>query len=161
MAVETKLTLRTATSNDLLFINGIIEAAVMSWSLPERVKRLSMPSYRYDAGALNEVELRVACDVDDDIVGVVGCCKPDEQQSMPESNTLLLHGIFVDAPCHRQGIGKRLIEEVCLQAENDSFDGLLVHAQPDSVIFFEKMGFQLLPVVDEEQDYKLRYWRKI
>jgi hypothetical protein len=40
------LTLRQAGALDLAGINALIGQAVMTWSLPGRVKRLALPSYR-------------------------------------------------------------------------------------------------------------------
>lgn len=159
MAVKTKVKLRAATADDLLFINGIIEAAVMSWNLPERVKRLSMPAYRYDADALKKVDMQVASDSDGDIVGVVAWCAPDEEAALEDRQALLLHGVFVDTTSHRQGVGRKMVEAALSQASERSLDGLLVRAQPDALAFFQALDFQQLPVVDEELDYKHRYWR--
>ncbi len=158
MAVKTKVKLRTASSGDLLFINGIIEAAVMSWKLPERVKRLSMPGYRYDAASLETVDMQVASDSDGDIVGVVASCKPTEDMALNDRKALVLHGVFVDTTNHRQGVGRTLVQSVVDQARAESLDGVLVNAQPDALAFFQALEFQQLPVVDEELDYKHRYW---
>ncbi len=40
-----KVPIRPANQADLETINGVIESAVMTWRLPDRVKRLSLPSY--------------------------------------------------------------------------------------------------------------------
>lgn len=158
MAVKTQVDLRSATSADLMFINGIVEAAVMTWSLPERVKRLSMPSYRYDQATFEAVEMQLAVDGDGDIVGLAACCEPAESQALSDRKALLLHGIFVDATNHREGIGRELVQAVRERAKAGGYDGVLVNAQPDALAFFAALGFEQLPVVDEELDYKLRYW---
>ena len=54
------INIRPANEDDLDAINGVIEAAVMSWQLPERVKRLALPSYRYNAMDLKYFSLAVA-----------------------------------------------------------------------------------------------------
>ena len=161
MAVKTKVKLRAATSEDLLFINGIIEAAVMSWTLPERVKRLSMPAYRYDKAALEAVDMQVASDSDGDIVGVVAYCEPKEEMALQDRKALLLHGIFVDTTSHRQGVGAAMVKAIKSKAAKQEADGILVHAQPDALEFFKALKFEQLPVVDEELDYKHRYWLAI
>jgi hypothetical protein len=51
--------IRRAGSQDLDAMNAVVEAGVRSWNLPERVKRLVMPSYRYTAADLDHVDLRV------------------------------------------------------------------------------------------------------
>jgi hypothetical protein len=50
--------LRRASANDLDAVNRVIETAVMGWVLPERVKRLSLPGYRY---AAHDLENLAAC----------------------------------------------------------------------------------------------------
>ncbi|MGB0866667.1 MAG: GNAT family N-acetyltransferase [Granulosicoccaceae bacterium] len=161
MAVKTKVVLRPATAEDLLFINGIVEAAVMSWALPERVKRLSMPSYRYEKSVFESVDMQLAIDPDGDIVGLVASCAPMEEQVLPDRKALLLHGIFVDATNHREGIGTELVKSVQALAAQNEYEGVLVNAQPDALAFFQALGFEQLPVVDEENDYKHRYWQAI
>lgn len=38
------MTLRPATADDLEAVNRVIENAVMTWDLPDRVKRLASPA---------------------------------------------------------------------------------------------------------------------
>ena len=52
--------LRPACGSDLDAVNGVIEAAVMGWHLPERVKRLSLPSYRYTRTDIDHMQVVVA-----------------------------------------------------------------------------------------------------
>jgi hypothetical protein len=47
MSAQTEISIRTARESDLGALNEVIEACVMGWNLPERVKRLSLGSYRY------------------------------------------------------------------------------------------------------------------
>ena len=54
------INLRPALKTDLDAINRVIEAAVMTWKLPERVKRLSLPSYRYTLADFAHLEMVVA-----------------------------------------------------------------------------------------------------
>lgn len=158
MAVKTKVKLRSATTDDLLFVNGIIEAAVMSWALPERVKRLSMPSYRYDTKALEGVNMQLASDADDDIVGLIAWQTPTGNDVLEDRKALLLHGVFVDTPNHRHGVGRKLVACCLAAAREQALDGVLVKAQPDALDFFKALKFEQLPVIDEELDYKHRYW---
>jgi len=133
----------------------------MSWNLPERVKRLSMPSYRYSEEALADVAMSLASDSDGDIVGLFASCLPDEEKALEDRKALLLHGVFVDPVCHRQGVGSTLVKAAIAEAKKQDLDGVLVHAQPDSVPFFQALKFEVLPVVDAEVDYKHRYWLAI
>lgn len=42
-------TLRQGTPADLDAVNQLISRAIATWTLSDRVKRLSLPSYQYDA----------------------------------------------------------------------------------------------------------------
>ena len=60
--ISSQLELRLATSVDLGGVNAVVERAVMTWKLPERVKRLAMPSYRYAGCDLKYLHIVVAED---------------------------------------------------------------------------------------------------
>ena len=64
------VTLREASKADLVAINQVIDAAIMTWKLPERVKRLSLPSYHYKEHDLQHIKLIVAEDDKQNIIGV-------------------------------------------------------------------------------------------
>jgi hypothetical protein len=66
---SSQLELRTAMGVDLDPVNAVIERAVMTWKLPERVKGLAMSSYRYTGYDLKCLHLVVAVD---SAFGVVG-----------------------------------------------------------------------------------------
>ena len=67
---SSQLELRMAMGVDLDPVNAVIERAVMTWKLPERVKRLAMPSYRYTGYDLKCLHIVVAVDSAIGIVGV-------------------------------------------------------------------------------------------
>jgi hypothetical protein len=50
---------RPATPADLDAVNRVVAQAMLGWSLPERVKRLALPSYLYQPHDLAALELRV------------------------------------------------------------------------------------------------------
>ena len=62
--------LRPATPTDLDAINAVIERAVMTWNLPHRVKRLTLPSYRYNAHDLDHLHMVLAGDAGHAVLGV-------------------------------------------------------------------------------------------
>ena len=64
------LKLRRATEAELDAVNALIGRAVMTWALPERVKRLSLPSYCYQAHDLEHLELVLAEAGEAGIVGI-------------------------------------------------------------------------------------------
>ncbi|MFN2338454.1 MAG: GNAT family N-acetyltransferase, partial [Gammaproteobacteria bacterium] len=95
MSETLPIQLRQVTTRDLPAINQVIDAAVMGWNLPERVKRLALPSYHYDALDLDHLEIQVVEDGAGDITGVVAC-EPASPADIPAGMTgLLLHGLYV------------------------------------------------------------------
>jgi GNAT superfamily N-acetyltransferase len=150
--------IRQAEAADLPAINGVVERAVMTWRLPERVKRLALPSYRYHAHDLAHQRILVAELPDAGLVGVAALEEADSRD-LPETHTgLLLHGLYVDPPCQGMGIGTRLLQAACDACRESGRDGLLVKAQPDAVAFFQARGMRHLPVRDPDRDYPHRYW---
>jgi GNAT superfamily N-acetyltransferase len=150
--------IRTANVSDLPALNRIIEGCVMDWNLPERVKRLSLDSYRYREHDLDHLELFLAQD-DDGIPLGVAAWEPAEACDLPAgASGLLLHGLYVDRQQQRQGTGGALVRYLLAQLRARGIDGLLVKAQVDAVGFFQKAGFAHRTVVDERRDYPHRYW---
>ncbi|MGB5441149.1 MAG: hypothetical protein WBN57_00770, partial [Gammaproteobacteria bacterium] len=64
------LNLRPAGLADLQQVNALIESAIYTWDLPERVKRLTMPLYLYHQHDLDFLELMVAEAETGSIVGI-------------------------------------------------------------------------------------------
>lgn len=146
-----------ARSEDLPAINRVIETAVMGWSLPERVKRLSLASYRYTPTDLAYLSIHIASN-SDRVLGVAAWETADPADLAEGQSGLLLHGIYVDAAQQRQGVGRQLWRVAVNAAQQQGLDGLLVKAIRDAEGFFRAMGMQSLPVNDENRDYAHRYW---
>lgn len=148
--------IRHAAESDLDAINRVIEAAVMTWKLPERVKRLSVASHFYHPLDLQHMHIQVAEDqgrimavvaVDDEPVEVAG-----------KGRALLLHGLYVAPEYQGQGTGSVLFEVAMSRVNERAMDGLLVRAQKDALGFFRKQNMQTLPVSDQRKDYQNRFW---
>ena len=116
-------TIRPAVEADLDSINRVIKAAVMTWELPERVKRLSLPSYYYTALDLEHLDIIVAEDDQQHIIGVAAWEPADARDTPAGSSALLLHGLYVDPPRQRQGIGRRLFEAAETAAGRHQYHG--------------------------------------
>jgi len=150
--------IRMATVADLEAINGVVERALMSWDLPERVKRLSLPVYRYDRHDFDAMGFMVAVDAGGHVVGVAAWDPHRFAGPVGSENGLLLHGLYVEPRWHGQAVGSRLFAAVRDKARELGRDGLLVRAQSGARGFFARMGMQALPAADEEHDYANRYW---
>jgi N-acetylglutamate synthase-like GNAT family acetyltransferase len=152
---------RKLNSIDLVRINGIIKAAIDTWQLPERVKRISLPLYCYEEEDLMHMQFLIAETVDAGIVGLATLEEIDTTELASAQHTLLLHGLYVDPFYHRRGIATRLVESAELSARESGISGLLVKAQVDAVSFFNQAGFTKLPVEDYSRDYVYRYWKAV
>lgn len=153
--------IRAATGADLPAINQVIEAAVMGWDLPERVKRLALPSYRYNALDLKHLIMVVA---QTDAAGIVGVAawEPAETRDCPAGKSgMLLHGLYVDPAAQGCGYGSALLADAEAAARLARVDGLLVRAQADAVPFFTHRGMRPLASGDARRDYAHRYWKDL
>jgi len=67
----------------------------MTWNLPQRVKRLSLPSYRYTGIDFDHFEMVVAEDDRQTTIGIAAW-EPADAKDAPAGHTaLLLHGIYL------------------------------------------------------------------
>lgn len=150
--------LRQAVAADLDAVNTIIERAVMTWKLPERVKRLAMPSYRYGRQDLTHLRLEVAEDKAQGIIGLAAWEQADSRDVPPGRRALLLHGLYVEPARQRGGVGTALFDAAVAAARAQKYDGLLVKAQADADGFFAACGLARLSVENPGRDYARRFW---
>ncbi len=157
--ITTALHIRTATADDLDAINDVISAALMTWDLPERVKRLSLPSYIYDIQDLQHYQIAVAC-IDNRIIGVISM---DSHYKYEFENTqhevMLIHGLYIHPAQQHIGIGTRLFQHTEYIAQQQSTKRLLLRAHKHAIGFFTAMGMTKIPVSDHSRDYEQRYWK--
>jgi N-acetylglutamate synthase-like GNAT family acetyltransferase len=152
---------RPAKLADLGDINRVIEAAVMSWDLPERVKRLSLFSYRYTQVDFDHLEMVVAQSDTQGIIGVAAWEKADSKDAPPGKHALLLHGIYVIPSMHGQGMGQRLFLVAENAVQKHQLQGLLVKAQAGANGFFVAQGMQRLPDEGGTARYANRFWKSM
>ena len=153
--------LRLAQPRDLDAINAMIARAIECWDLAERVKRVSLPVYAYDRADLDFLQLFVAIDGRNRIIGVAALEPADRGDCAGGHQGLLLHGIYVEPGRHRDGVGTRLLEAVFRAARGAGYDGVLARAQPGATAFFEANGFEPLRIDDPLRDYSHRYWYRL
>lgn len=155
---NTEFIFRPASHTDLDAINSVIEAAVMGWRLPVRVKRLSLSVYRYSRTDIEHMQVVVAEQPGAGIVGV-SACETADRQDVPEGRSaLLLHGIYILPEAQNKGIGSELVRRALQLASDSNKDGLLVRAQPDATGFFQSCGMKRLPNDPATARYEHRYW---
>ena len=156
---ENQIILRTATSADLEAVNAIVESCVMGWQLPEKVKRLSLSSYRYHLHDLDYLEMLLATLPNKEIVGVAAWEPADFPGLSEHQPNMLLHGLYVAPRNQHQGVGKHLLRAALEATRSQHMAGLLVRAQTDAVEFFRSQGFQYLPVKNPDKDYPNMWWK--
>ena len=152
--------LRYATENDLPAINLVIDAAIMAWNLPDRVKRLSLPSYHYNEVDLQHFEI-VIIEQHTQILGLVAWEQADIKDTPAQQTGLLLHGIYVQPDFQHHGIGSILLQAAETAVRQQGLNGLLLKAQTDAIPFFSKKGFQPVEIKNKSRDYANRLWKTL
>jgi len=155
------LTLRQARLSDLQTVNQLIDSAIATWDLADRVKRLAAPLCHYDAHDFDCLELMVAEAESTRLVGVAAWEQADPGDAPGGQHALLLHGIYVAPDLHRNGVGTRLLNAAEEAALSRGFDGLLVKVQPGAEKFFYACGLEPVAVENDSRDYPHRYWKPL
>lgn len=150
----------TANQSDLDNINLVIKAAIMTWDLPERVKRLSLTSYFYNDLDLKHLDIIVAKD-NERIVAVASWEIADIKDTPQNKSGLLLHGLYVQPEIQGQGIGKKLLQKAEKAAQAKRLSGLLVKAQENAIGFFIQQGMHEVQIRDTSRDYAHRLWKEL
>lgn len=130
------MNVQKASEKDLEEFNRVITDAVMQWDLPDRVKRLSLSSFHYDVHDLQHMDIYVAKDDEQTIIGVIAC----EMTDLPSE--ILLHGIFVRPNDQRKGVGKLLLETVEQNLPSSMIRTIVVKPQKGAQSFFRALGFE-------------------
>ena len=136
--------LRIAGQADLAAINRIVAQAMAGWDISDRVRRLSLPLYRYAEEDIEFLDLLV---FEREAIEGVAAFEPLEGASA------LLHGLYVLPEQHRSGVGSRLLRAVESLALRRGFRDLRVRARPESVAFFAANGYCSLPRQEDGTDY--------
>ena len=151
--------LRDARSSDLHSVNNLIAAAIDTWQLTDRVKRISLPLYRYQGDDLRDMQLVVAHSGDDEILGVAALEQAYATDLLDGLRTSVLHGIYVAPNLHRNGVGSRLLEKIENMAHSQGTEVLLVKARPEAIAFFSTREFRKLSTRDNSRDYPYQFYK--
>lgn len=148
-----RIRLRDAYPSDLCSINRLIASAIGTWRLTDRVKRISLPLYRYHEIDLQEMQIVVAHSGGDEIRGIAALEQADAGKMFDGLPTAVLHGIYVAPNLHRNGVGSRLLEKIETLVRSGGIAVLLVKARPEALSFFNARGFGKLTTGDDREDY--------
>lgn len=158
MKKRAPIPLRSACVQDLEAINIVIRNAISDWDLPERVKRLSLPSYTYDQHDLSVMGMVVAEDLEGEICGVAAW-EASRAKDVPRGKSgFLLHGLYVEPKSQSRGVGAALLDAVISAAKAENLDGVLIKAQPAAVSFFQMHGGEKVSNREQGQAYAHLIW---
>jgi len=169
------MSIATGKKTDLDCINNVVAAAVMSWPMPERIKRLSVPVLSYDSEDFKHYRFVVYRQGGEIKGGEVkggevkgGEVKGGEVQGVaawnPEAPLVtelgtgrLLHGLYISPDCQGRGYGRDLMAAVLSEAMTLGAEGLVIKAERPSIGFFEHCGLQPLSATGAT-DYPYQFW---
>jgi len=153
-----ELEIQPAKANDLGSINQIISTAVMSWDLPERVKRLVLPSYYYTDVDLQFLKIYVII-MHDKIIAVLAI--DHHLINSQDKDILLIHGMYVHPGMQNCGVGRYLFKQAEQLAKSKQANTLQVKAQKDAEGFFMRMGMKKINCENNDNDYRHQYRKAI
>lgn len=125
-------------------INWVVEQAIRSWKVADRVRRLALPSLRYSESDLRDMTFVLLDDDKGEAVATAAWEKSETSGSANESRNVLLHGLYVLPRWQRRGLGSSLLEFVVLWAAINGIDSVNVRAWREAQPFFRRHGFQPL-----------------
>lgn len=146
---------------DLDEINELITAGVMKWPVADRVKRLTLPLYLYNADEVKNM-LLIAARVEGKLVGIAALEDMDTR-SLPKrcrtkDTAMLLHGLYVHPDFQHHGLGTLLCEKSAEVTRQRERCGMMVKAQAHAIDFFKRVGMEALEVRNISRDYPHRFW---
>ncbi len=148
-------TIRAVGADELPRINALIARAVKTWELPERVKRLALPTYSYKPEDLASLTV-VAAYVDETLIGTAAW-ETGQFEGVP---ILSLHGLYVDPAYWGRGVGSRLLAAAEQAARAQGAAATTVKAQAGASGFFRARGFAP-PEARRGSDYAHLLWKRL
>ncbi len=143
----------TGRAPDIAAANEIIGAALLTWSVSDRVRRLIADTYRYHADDAADVWLGR---VDGRPVGVLGLLQAGGALTDMPGGSTLLHGLFVSPDHFGKGYGAALVRHAHAIAAGAGSTRLLVKANRDARRFFERVGFEKTDLIDYPHAYVMK-----
>ena len=150
-----EITPQVISAGDLANVNDVLKVAVGVWNVSPRVKRLALPSYRYDEYDLQQLDFLGAWR-NGELVGFISLEPTERDPLCSKPVAMLVHGLYIVPQMHGAGVGTRLVNAAKHRARRQGYTSLLVRAERNAKAFFEKIGFTPLAVEDAQRDYPHR-----
>jgi GNAT superfamily N-acetyltransferase len=149
------IVLRDLDPSDLAEANSVIAAAIQTWDMAPRVKRLALASHQYQAHDFQHLAF-VGAFEGDTLLGLIAMEPGAPSAATGARPLMLIHGLYVIPDRHGTGIGSRLVDMAASMSRDQRFAGLMVRAEKRAKTFFRARGFTPLPIEDEQRDYPHR-----
>ncbi len=149
-----------ATPTDLRQLNDVIQRAVSTWQLPERVRRLTAPFFTVDEQDLRDRQWLVSKNQDGTVVGVAHWTKA-LGYDLPEGcqGAAVIHGLYVDSTQQRRTVGTSLLRHIDQLALQADLPALVVRAQRSAESYFVSQQFRPLRDEPDGPTYPRGLWR--
>ena len=155
------LLVRHAGLDDLSTVNAIVDGAIDTWQLPERVRRLSAPSLRYGRVDLSHMEILLAEDETGQAVGAAALEHADAVDTPEACSALLLHGLYVTPARQRRGVGASMVCHVMGIARARGVEGVSTRVWRESEAFFVALGFAAFGDAAKASRHPRRMWKPL
>lgn len=137
---EIAVAIRPAHRSDLDAINGVVEAAVLSWARAIHLKPGTLPDCRFSAADLDRCMLLLVVGSQRHILGVAACGCAEADDTDPADNPLRLDGPYVHPDHHRHDVGLQIVAEASALARRQGRNCLLVQPRVHDEQFLPVMG---------------------
>ena len=148
------------TRERLQAMNTIVASSITAWNLVGRLHRLSVEAYRYRESDWIDHQFYGLRDQNNTLSAILALTN-DALELSGDLSCLQIHGLYVHANCQRQGVGQRLVDHAIHLARTRDLNAVFVKSHQSAVSYFEKLEFQLIPVIDEVRDYPYRLVRSV
>lgn len=155
---KAQIDLQEISASDLETANAIVTAAIETWDMPPRLRRLVAGTHQYEAGDFQTMRLFLLQMETGETAGLLAVEDYPGAEADCSGRVLLLHGLYVHPDHQRQGIGRAAVAAAKQLASENGFAGILIKAHASANAFFESLGLSRLPVRDETADYPHRFW---
>ena len=128
-------------------MNTVVASSITAWNLVGRLPRLSVEAYRCRESDWIVHQFYGLRDQNNTLSAILALTN-DALELPGDLNCLRIHGLYVHANCQRQGVGQRLVDHAIYLARTRDLNAVFVKSHENAVSYFEKLEFQLIPVID-------------